>query len=139
MLAKGCQELRAPAKQRNVGDRFHPQGQSQTRRNTGFAYSSPSFLAQNGAFFCRKEEEFQHNPAGRRGQGDAREAVGWGPKSHAQHKCLATVWEEKPGLGGRFYCIFATRRQWGAADVNRGCSAGVAQLQEALGTACAWL
>lgn len=29
---------------------------------------SPPFLAQNGAFFCRKEAEFQYGSAGRAGQ-----------------------------------------------------------------------
>lgn len=100
-VGKGLPGAESPSRQRNVGDTFHPQGQRQTLKNTGLAYSSPSFLAQNGAFFCRKEEEFQRNPTGRGVPGNARGAVRWGPKSHTQHKCLATVWE-KPGLGGRF-------------------------------------
>lgn len=83
--------------------RLIPGGKSRTLRNTGFAYSPPCFPAQNSAlFFCRKEEEFQQNSAGRGGSGDARKGVRRGPKPHTQPKRLAPAWEEKPGLGGRF-------------------------------------
>lgn len=89
-------------RQGNVGDMSHRRRQSRTLTNTGFAYSPPCFQAQKGAFFCRKEEALQSDPAGRGGPGDGKKGARWGPKPHAQHKCLAPALEEKPELGGRF-------------------------------------